>query len=585
MINFSGSIVKNRGVKLNDKSQERASNKLYLEIPTLSLMNLQTVNNARIDGNIYFFNISKLPVVNRIVKQGTLLISNKLSNSESKTEISADKIGNNINRSGNSFYSSVDGFFVYENNSYQILPVIKNAAFSISVTDDAMQVIANFYPPAEDGQNLTMNHIFREFRKLKITAHPNEKLLRKTFNRLKQLNEPITNIVIAKGSNPEEGKNGWVEYLINTNKSSKPKVGENGRVDFYNLNTIPSVAENQKLAIVHPPILGKAGVDIYGRVTPPKPVKNSENPMGTNTYFDPAHANILLAKIGGYITKTNGKLNISDEYNVRGNIDFRTGNIISEGAVNINGDVKSGFKLHLDKSIIINGFVNDADIKSKGTISITGGFGGSGKGKIDAGGDVSVRFVRNQTIRSAADIIIAREAVDANLYAKGNVKTLNGQTIIIGGNTVAEKDVEVHTLGNEYGVKTKVQVGLDLELLEKSYAISLELKELKSKVIEEETRLKKYSSFKNLTKSAKQKLNELILEYKSLKNKYSELENKKEEILKILKAPSKSKVKVSGIVYPDVEIIINNTKYKVTEQIRNKTFLMSESGENKIEVK
>jgi len=48
---------------------------------------------------------------------------------------------------------------------------------------------------------------------------------------------------------------------------------------------------------------------------------------------------------------------------------------------------------------------------------------------------------------------------------------------------------------------------------------------------------------------------------------------------------SNSKVKVSGIVYPGVEIIIKNSKYKVTEQIRNKTFSLSKSGEKEIEIK
>jgi len=573
----------NRKSNVDQSGSGTSGKTLLLEIPTLSIMDTETVLNLKIEGRLFYFNIKNLPVVDRIIPKGTTIISKKknLAN-ENKTEVQDFEIGENIYQNGNYYYNSVDGFLIYENNSYQILPVIKDASFTLTISKDAMSVAGNFFPPAEGSGNLTIDNIIQEFKNLKITAHPDEKLLKKIFRELKQSGKPIYDVVICRGKEPKAGKDGSVEYLVETDSSNTPTVTDNGRVDFYNLNTIHSVVANQKIAIVHPPKKGAAGVDVFGKIIPPPPVNKAENPKGANTYYSETNPNILLSKINGFITKAHGKLSVTDEYNVRGNVDFHTGNIISKGSVNINGNVQSGFKLDLDKSIIINGFVHDADIKSLGTISITGGFGGSGKGTITAEGDVSLRFVRNQTVYSHADIIITKEAVDANLFAKGSILSPTGQTVIIGGKTVAEKDVEVRTLGNEVGTKTIIQVGFDYETIEKYKVLVQTIKEMSGKIKNMEIRIRKYSNIKNLTASAKKELTQIITEYKELQEKLKELEKERKELNAILKAPSKSKVKVTGFAYPGVEIFIKNTSYKITEKIYNKTFTISADGKNKI---
>ncbi|NOX17757.1 MAG: DUF342 domain-containing protein [Chlorobi bacterium] len=558
---------------------------MILEVPTLSLMGTQTVSSLQIEGRLYFFSIEKLPVVNRIIPKDTIIISEKFGEpTDNKTEVQLSEISENFYKRGNCYYNYLEGFLIFENNSYRILPVIKDASFTVTISNDAMSVSCNFFPPAKGSKNLTIDRIKKELIKLKITANPDKKILRDVLLKLEQSGQPIYDVVIARGSEPKPGKNGRVDYLVDTENSSGPSLTENGRVDFYNLNKIHSVAQNQKLAIVHPPTQGKPGVDVFGKVIPCEAVKKIDNPKGANTYFDERAPNILLSKIDGFIAKIGGKLSVSGEYNVRGNVDFHTGNITSKAAVNINGDVKSGFKLDVDKSIIINGFVNDADIKSQGTISLSGGFGGSGKGKITAAGNVSLKFIRNQTIYSHADIIITKEAVDANLYAKGNIISPTGQTVIIGGTTVAGKDVEVKTLGNKSGIITKIVIGFDFEMIDKYNSLLLKIKELRKKINDKEFRIRQYSNIKNLTNSSKKKLTVIITEYKKMQDSLTELKKERDRMDSIIKAPSQSKVKVLGFAYPGVEILIKNTSYKVTEKIYKKTFKLSETDKKMVDL-
>ena len=41
---------------------------------------------------------------------------------------------------------------------------------------------------------------------------------------------------------------------------------------------------------------------------------------------------------------------------------------------------------------------------------VRGGFTGGGKGVLEAGDEISLAYVRNQTVRGAGDIVIAKEA-------------------------------------------------------------------------------------------------------------------------------------------------------------------------------
>jgi uncharacterized protein (DUF342 family) len=549
--------------------------KFCLKVKPLSLLEAGRINQFKIEGRLFLFNIEKSPLVSKIIPKDTLIISTQCKKEKSENLLGEQvNVGNNIYQEGDNYFSEVEGYLIYENKLYDILEVKKDAEFSISVSKDRMKVFCDFYPPMEGNKNITVDDVLKLFLKNKITASPNIEMIRKIIKELQFFRLPILNAEIAMGKYPTKGQDGWIEYLVEFERK-RDDVSDNEKVDFYDLGTIITVEENQKLAIIHPPTNGVAGIDVYGKIIPPPTPKKEENPKGTNTYFDEENPNLLRSKINGYLQKSFGKLNVSEKYNVRGNVDFHTGNILSKATLNVNGDVRSGFKLNIDKNITINGFISDAEIISSGSISVSGGFAGTGAGIIIAGGDVSVRHVRNQTIKADGDIFIMKEAVGSQLHAKGFVKSMSGQAIIIGGTTIAEKGVEVRTLGNISGVKTKVQVGMDIELYQKSSKLSVTIKELKRKLNEIKQRLDNYSRVPNLTESAKRKVKLMLEKYKKIKDELEQKENEKKRIDNILNKPTKSYIKVRGVVYPGVEIIIRHATLKIHKQIRNKTFSLS----------
>ena len=141
-------------------------------------------------------------------------------------------------------------------------------------------------------------------------------------------------------------------------------------------------------------------------------------------------------------------------------VDFSVGNISYKGAVSIKGDVNSGFNRIACGNIEIGGTVNDAKIKSEGDIKIAGGFVGTGEGKVEARGDVTIGFARNQMI-IGNNIIFSREAIDCAIYAKETIVAKGGRLSIVGGVLTAGSLIEVDVLGSAIEVPTEVEVGIN----------------------------------------------------------------------------------------------------------------------------
>ena len=58
--------------------------------------------------------------------------------------------------------------------------------------------------------------------------------------------------LIAEGRSPVDGKDGWFEFLFNTELDTKPKILKDGSVDYSEHGEVPSVEEGQKLVICNP---------------------------------------------------------------------------------------------------------------------------------------------------------------------------------------------------------------------------------------------------------------------------------------------------------------------------------------------
>jgi uncharacterized protein (DUF342 family) len=80
---------------------------------------------------------------------------------------------------------------------------------------------------------------------------------------------------IARAQDPVEGANAYITYHFDPEIKAKPKINEDGTVDFHQLDNINHVKKGQVLATLTPEDTGISGMDVSGiEIRPKKGHKN-----------------------------------------------------------------------------------------------------------------------------------------------------------------------------------------------------------------------------------------------------------------------------------------------------------------------
>ena len=128
----------------------------------------------------------------------------------------------------------------------------------VRVTDDRMLAIIRFYPPSMNGKFMTEKDIMNELARVNVTYGISAKVI-KAYTMGQQF---CRDIPIAKGVPVVQGKDAKVLYKFETSPTSKPKLLEDGSVDFHELNLFTSVKQGDLLAELIPEEQGTEGIDV-----------------------------------------------------------------------------------------------------------------------------------------------------------------------------------------------------------------------------------------------------------------------------------------------------------------------------------
>lgn len=447
--------------------------------------------------------------------------------------------------------------------------------FLIRVSDDKMIVYLTVKPFDPENADITADDVLETMKSKGICFGIKEDVITVILDKVKQENISVENALIAEGEQPTHGKDGSVEFLFDTSSKTEPLVGNDGRVDYYSTSIIENVKKEQPLVKLVDPVPGKPGRNVYGGIVAPIHGKPCEFPVGENTRISDEDPKLLISCIDGNVRYIGGVVSVKSCYMVEKDVDFGVGNIVSKGTVVVKGSVKSGFKLDVEGDVEVWDAVEDSIIKSKGNVLVKGGFIGSGAGKIEAVGDVTVRFVRNQTI-VANNVKILREAIDCAIYAKNTVKVGGDKLSIAGGLVVAGAVIEVESLGSKKEIYTDVEVGVDYAAQQKQMNTRKEISDLRAA-------LKKVDKELSTLHEIKKAKGELPAKHVDT---FQQFLSQKEEIEKRLRdlpnggtisVYKDAKVVVNKVVYPGVEIKIGESTISILEEYYNTTFYLSEN--------
>jgi len=381
-------------------------------------------------------------------------------------------------------------------------------------------------------------------------------------------------VVAARGRAPDPGLDGWVEYLVDLSGPIPPAQADGGSVDLKSSSLIRNVKTGQPLAMVHPPRVGRAGLDVFGKILPSQPGRNAEPRLGANVVRASHDPNLLVSGTDGHVRLREGRLEVEECYLVATDVDYASGNITFAKSVLIQGDVKSGFSVEAGGDIEVQGMVEDCQLRAQGGIFIRGGFTGSGKGRLDAKGEIALAHLRNQEVRSESDVNIAKEAVNSRIQSRGRVRV---DGLLAGGKTQALHGILCQLAGTETGTPTILEAGFDYTVAEEMAGIRRELADMGKYAKKLQEGLRHLHDLERLNRGLEKWSVELIFEMERMKSKvdarttslrgrFSELEATTGEI-------GGAAITVRRKAYPGTVIKIGDDVYRVDETLEGpKTF-------------
>lgn len=290
--------------------------------------------------------------------------------------------------------------------------------------------------------------------KEKIVFGINKDVLAQIAENPAAFNYPIT---IANGVPTVDGADSYLKNELQDNSRQEQEV-----FNFRTVMQIPSVRKGQLLATVVPPVNGTNGTDVTGRILAAKPGRPLRVKPGENVILDSGQ---FYATCDGQVSITQKAISVNPVFEVKGDLDLRTGNIDFVGNISIKGNVPGGYELRAGGDIFVEGLVEAAVLHAGGNIVIKGGVAGAMKGSITAGGNVLANYLNQANVKAGQDIIVNTSVLHSKLTASGNVDCHTAT--IIGGTITAGRNISVKELGNELFTKTELAVGWD-PILEKT---------------------------------------------------------------------------------------------------------------------
>jgi uncharacterized protein (DUF342 family) len=374
--------------------------------------------------------------------------------------------------------------------------------------------------------------------------------------------EPILLTEGIPAKEPGDAEFVWTEKF----QQKTPSADEDETaVSFYDRHKIVTVEAGEIFGEIRPPVPGKDGVDVYGAAVKPSYSPKSIK-LGKNVEISPDKRTIKSTSSGQVILQDN-KISVNSVLDVKNNVDFETGNIDSATSVCVRGNVCDLFRVQTKQHITVQGMVEASYLQADGDITIVGGVKGRDKALIEAGGDVSAKFVNFVYLDAGGKVTICKEAIDSVILA-GDVLDIRFGSII-GGHSFGLKGVKAKSIGSPAGVKTVVGAGLNPLTFKRIFELEQSIKKTKEIIEKVQASVQPFlQQLKRLTPEQREKATELMFKSQEMEMQIEEQKKEIEAHQSSLPPYSEVEIFASSRILPRTQVFIADRYATIQEEIK-----------------
>lgn len=443
-------------------------------------------------------------------------------------------------------------------------PVKLDGRVSINLRNNDMEASICIYSPegSSDVKPITMDELKLEISKAGVNYGIDWEIIESIVDN--QIFDTI--FIFAQGDKKIDGIDGKVTLRYDEVKKLRPKLLENGAVDFRDLGSVINIHVGDPICDIKSETEGVDGITVKGVVAPAIKGKAPVVPMGKNTVIN-GDGTMLIAQKDGNLVYEHGKFNVETEYIVKGDVDVSTGNISFIGDVIVKGSVEQGFLVESQKTVVVHGTVGGGIIKAKGDITVKSGV--INAELISEEGNISIGFGETSVIKCKGNCS-ATSLVSCNVECESDIEVVHQTGAVVGGTYNVYGNFTCNTLGHRHYIPTSVEVGNSAHLLDEKRTLEESVKKIDEEINKLETATAYFKKLREqgvkLDKTKTQFLNVAVRFKVQKANEKKPMLQRILQIEELLGKLERLVVKVNRTLYPNVKISICDVNHTVRNE-------------------
>ncbi|MGN0414113.1 MAG: DUF342 domain-containing protein [Agathobacter sp.] len=335
--------------------------------------------------------------------------------------------------------------------------VISGEDYDLCVSPDGLKAYLNWHCKRPVDGIHELEKILEESGIVYGVDHQALEEIAKEYHTITLESDSDRNTLVARGTAPKNGKDGCYEWKFQAGRKRAPKLKEDGTIDFDSLNWFDSVKKGEVLAVYHFAESAADGVSVYGKKIPAKIGREKETLTGQGFELLPDFRT-YVAGVDGHVS-LKGRDLVVDGLLTLDHLESSAQPFRYEGDVYILGDIEGPVTIEVGGDLVVDGFVQNAEIRCGGSLILKGGINNTTtQSGISVEGCVISRFFECVSLHAGGNIYFGT-SLNSNLSTYGEVVSYGEKSGIIGGSSYSEKGFCVTNLGNAVGIHTTLSLG------------------------------------------------------------------------------------------------------------------------------
>ena len=374
----------------------------------------------------------------------------------SNVEFSTD--GNSI-LAGVAGYPKIDRLKTKDND--EPIPIISIEPL-VEISPDGMQATLHIHPPVPGSTALVDQDLSQLLEKAGVVYGIDPEALQQAQTFIRERRSEFFKIPVAAGTRPGISTDAEIRFELEIGPLAGRLLAD-GSIDFRERRIMVGVHAGQHIATKIPSIPGSPGINVLGEAIEPEEGKDIKVKISNDTAFAEDDMRVTATKDGVLSVVNNTTIKVCSRLLLPGDIDYKTGNVESGNSLSIRGSIQPGFKVTADGDIEIGGSLMSATVSGQANVVIKGGITGK-TSRIEALGDVDIRFIEQGTVESGGIVVIRTQSYYSRITAVSDIRCQAGSKVM-GGDLIAGGNLTLADVGSDNCDTTLLAAGVDAKRL------------------------------------------------------------------------------------------------------------------------